>query len=877
MAESINVALILEARNKATEVINRVNEKLGELRDLGTSAGDEVAKSFDNLDAALKRAAGISQDDVAQFERVAEAAGLSSDEIDKYKQSLHMTAINAQLDAEAASIERVGQAAGMSASEIEQLKLKNQELRTASMEAATAADEQATATEEAGAKSEESSGLIGGMSGKFLTVAGAVGYLGYKSIKSAMEFQESMDSVQGHANMSNKVIASLQQAILSTAGTTTFSAQEIASAYAPVAGEFDKLNGQTLTTAQSMNVLKASQQLAEASGSNLTSTTKTLADTMSAFHVKADDAATASNSLWNISRLLGMSTDQVGRALNQLEPRIVGSGMNLQQLGGFMLEVSSVAGKGRQAIRLASQGISQLITPSSTASKALGQLGINLDNSQGKFIGMKPALAAIHAALAKLPGPAAAFAAAQKENAVATELATLKLEPQTKALKAQETVLSNQKAAYAQQASSLSKTSLMYSLFGRSANVMTKIVEGGVPAFEQASQAVKDHGQVEQSAERQAHSMAGQMKKLKATASDLFLELGTNLIPIVTHLAGIVTAVVAPIAQWISHNQKLVTIVLAVVAGIGTLIGIVLAASKAIEIIKVAMIAFSEEGNLAFMTNPWILAIMALVLVGIYLATHWKKIWHDIKQWADDAWHFIDGDVFQPIMGVVHGVINFIKTHWKDLLVILTGPFAPVIAIIMAFHNQIEAIFSAIWNGIRAVWNDVANAGLNAWHAIVNVFEGAGSWLYNAGRDIISGLWNGIRGAVGGVISKVKHIGSSIIGAVKGIFKIFSPSHVFSDIGVQLMAGLGQGVESGAQTSAMPAVASTMSQVVTSAQQLPKMSMSSGTAGGQGITIQVNMQGSVYGSLEKLAQDLGKQLTRTILPQAGVFGAVRPS
>ena len=45
-----------------------------------------------------------------------------------------------------------------------------------------------------------------------------------------------------------------------------------------------------------------------------------------------------------------------------------------------------------------------------------------------------------------------------------------------------------------------------------------------------------------------------------------------------------------------------------------------------------------------------IIAAVAAVGVGIYvLATHWHQVWGDIKQWTGDAWHWIDGNVVQPV------------------------------------------------------------------------------------------------------------------------------------------------------------------------------------------------------------------------------------
>ena len=70
------------------------------------------------------------------------------------------------------------------------------------------------------------------------------------------------------------------------------------------------------------------------------------------------------------------------------------------------------------------------------------------------------------------------------------------------------------------------------------------------------------------------------------------------------------------------------------------------------------------------------------------------------------------------------------------------------------------------------------------------------SGLLDVGRNIVEGLWNGINNAKDWVLNKIKGIGNSILGAIKGVFGIHSPSTVFRDqVGKNLALGLGEGFE----------------------------------------------------------------------------------
>jgi phage-related protein len=71
-----------------------------------------------------------------------------------------------------------------------------------------------------------------------------------------------------------------------------------------------------------------------------------------------------------------------------------------------------------------------------------------------------------------------------------------------------------------------------------------------------------------------------------------------------------------------------------------------------------------------------------------------------------------------------------------------------------------------------------------------------GSLLYGAGRDLIQGLINGVGSMIGAAASAVRNVGSSIVGSLKGVLGIHSPSTVFAEMGQNIGEGLVQGVNS---------------------------------------------------------------------------------
>jgi hypothetical protein len=130
-----------------------------------------------------------------------------------------------------------------------------------------------------------------------------------------------------------------------------------------------------------------------------------------------------------------------------------------------------------------------------------------------------------------------------------------------------------------------------------------------------------------------------------------------------------------------------------------------------------------------------IAGIALLVGAIVYLATHWKQVWSDIKRYAEDAWHFIDQDVVQPIMRVFSDAINFIKAHWELLTEILLAPIAPVLAIFLKFHGDITKVFSDIVNGIVGFFTALPGQ-------IVSVLGDLPGTIFASLKDAGTFIWN---------------------------------------------------------------------------------------------------------------------------------------
>jgi hypothetical protein len=73
-------------------------------------------------------------------------------------------------------------------------------------------------------------------------------------------------------------------------------------------------------------------------------------------------------------------------------------------------------------------------------------------------------------------------------------------------------------------------------------------------------------------------------------------------------------------------------------------------------------------------------------------------------------------------------------------------------------------------------------------------FRAAGGWLIRAGRSLISGLVGGIRGALGAIGGVLRSVKDYIVGGIKDLFGIASPSTVMAGLGRNIILGLVRGL-----------------------------------------------------------------------------------
>lgn len=346
--------------------------------------------------------------------------------------------------------------------------------------------------------------------------------------------------------------------------------------------------------------------------------------------------------------------------------------------------------------------------------------------------------------------------------------------------------------------------------------------------FTQAQKALSE--MVGGSAATAADTQAGKMEKAKVAIDEATESIGQAFLPIMETLAGILTDTVAPAIQaaadWFKNLDEGVRNTILVVAGIAAALGPALMAFGAVvngagALIK-GLAAASEIAtaaqwlwNAALTANPIglvIAAIAALVAALVYFFTQTetgKKLWEDFVGAVTKLW--------EQFTQWITKTLDSLAAWWNGVWGSISSTFSAVWDGIIAYVRTVITIFvtiwSTAWNTLKAVFTTIVN-GITGFFSglkdeVIGALRGADDWLVSAGRDIVTGLLNGIKGAWSSITDWITGAVQKLVGGVKKLFGIKSPSTVFMTIGEQVGQGLQIGISSmtGAVTKAATGLA----------------------------------------------------------------------
>lgn len=341
--------------------------------------------------------------------------------------------------------------------------------------------------------------------------------------------------------------------------------------------------------------------------------------------------------------------------------------------------------------------------------------------------------------------------------------------------------------------------------------------------------------------------------------------------------------------------------------------------------------AAEGEADAAMDANPIglvVLAIAALIAIIYELIKHWKEVWAVIKTVGEGVWDGLKA-AWNTFWDFLKGAWDFMESHAKEIfkaigiaMLVISGPIGLIVIAIVELSKH----WKEVWTDILSFFKTVISGISDGVYSIISFFTALpgkvvaalakfGDMILSVGKAAIHDLWTGIvdgakaiwdffsalpgkvMGFVDGLLIDMLHFGEDIVKnivkgiggaagditkAVTGIIDkipgVKTVSHVVGSVvhdlnplnwheGGTIPGPVGTEVRAVLQAGESVLTQSQMG-MLHKAINTPRLAITPPSGGGH--VINVNVSGAVYGSLDKFADALGRHLTGTLLPQAGV-------
>lgn len=218
----------------------------------------------------------------------------------------------------------------------------------------------------------------------------------------------------------------------------------------------------------------------------------------------------------------------------------------------------------------------------------------------------------------------------------------------------------------------------------------------------------------------------------------------------------------------------------------------------------VTNIDWSSVVSNAFNLLGAVIAASGLLIVGLA-----KSTWERLKSGFDSTKNYFDKYIESAggniIQGLFNGIINALVNVGGWIYRNIFQPFIDGFKAAFGIHSPSTVmaqmggyIVDGLINAIKVMPQKVLSIFNSLKSQVTSWGSGMVSSMVSIGGNLISGLWNGIGNKVSWITGKIKGFGNSVIGQIKKIFGVKSPSTVMKQIGDYLAQGLAIGVEDNA-------------------------------------------------------------------------------
>jgi len=270
-----------------------------------------------------------------------------------------------------------------------------------------------------------------------------------------------------------------------------------------------------------------------------------------------------------------------------------------------------------------------------------------------------------------------------------------------------------------------------------------------------------------------------QMEKLRAEFAATMIEIGDKFLPVITEtLIPIFREQVVPllekvaewlknVAEWFSNlspeMQKTVLVAIAIAAALGPVLVVLGMLVSALSVL------LSPIGLV-------VLAIIALIAIGVLLYKNWDKIkektveiWDSVKNYFSQLWEQLKtffGEwgpwLIAALMGPLGILAKLIYDNWDKIKAFAIEVWGAIKDYFVKNFNETKEFMTKIWESIKTffstTWESVKMTAQSVWDAIKAFFTGN----FNATKTFIMGIWESIKTFLSAAWNTIKTTALSI-------------------------------------------------------------------------------------------------------------------
>lgn len=501
-------------------------------------------------------------------------------------------------------------------------------------------------------------------------------------VKTASNFQSAMSQVAATMGTTSDKIQDLNKFAQKMGVTTAFSATEAAEGLNILAQSGLNAQEQMATLPNVLNLAAAGQISMGDAASYTVGAIKGFGDSVENAQKYVDLIAKGAT-------LANTNVQGLGEALSGVSSTAKVYGQNAESTTKSLLRLAEQNVTGAEAATALSRAMMDIYTPTSSAKKALDELGISAYDSAGN---------------------------ARDFNTIVDELNV-----------ALSTMTDAQKSAY---------ENTIFTTYGMNAyNKMVSTTSEKLEQFDEglakASDEMNGQGSAAQQAKEQLNNLKGSLTLLKSAVDGLLIAVGDRFVPFLTKLADKVSELVTKFNDLSDEQKDQVVKFGLIAAAIGP---VLLILSKVVLTVNNVIMAFGKLKGLGAVFSGISAPIVAVIAIVAALAASFVYLWKTSDDFRNKVTGIFDDvknkfDTFQKAVVEKLNALGFdfedigdvIKSVWDTIANVIMSPIitnalemlsnsiGDVLDIILDIVSAITAAFSGDWSGVKESLGNLAS------------------------------------------------------------------------------------------------------------------------------------------------------------------------